>query len=88
MEDKGILVNVNRAPGHADSQGNEEADRLAEAATKDADKSNKASIVSTKQDITNATRTSATIIWQKQWDMSEVGRKYYNHHPQVKHKRK
>ncbi|CAG2208489.1 unnamed protein product [Mytilus edulis] len=67
-------------------EGNEQADRLAKAAAKEADNREEMSSITTKQDIKQAARTSVIKKWKTQWESSEVGRRFFNHHPDASKK--
>ncbi|CAG2201657.1 unnamed protein product [Mytilus edulis] len=81
LEQKGFSINIIWTPGHSDIEGNEQADRLAKAAAKEADNREEMSSITTKQDIKQAARTSVIKKWKTQWESSEVGRRFFNHHP-------
>ncbi|CAG2248778.1 uncharacterized protein [Mytilus edulis] len=81
LEQKGFSINIIWTPGHSDIEGNEQADRLAKAAAKEADNREEMSSITTKQDIKQAARTSVIQKWKTQWESSEVGRRFFNHHP-------
>ncbi|VDI14053.1 Hypothetical predicted protein [Mytilus galloprovincialis] len=86
LEQKGFIINIIWTPGHSDIEGNEQADRLAKAAAKEADNREEMSSITTKQDIKQAARTSVIKKWKTQWESSEVGRRFFNHHPDASKK--
>ncbi len=84
LRNKGIETEIHWTPGHAEVAGNEEADRLAKEAAKEAAEiTSDAHITYTKQDIRKAAKEHVNLIWQQRWDTSERGRFLYRFQPQV-----
>ncbi|CAG2208479.1 RNASEH1 [Mytilus edulis] len=88
LEQKGFIINIIWTPGHSDIEGNEQADRLAKAAAKEADNREEMSSITTKQDIKQAARTSVIKKWKTQWESSETCRRqqmYFGEIESVEH---
>ena len=73
IQSKGVQVDIRWTPGHAEIQGNEEADRLAKEASSMNEEDGTISHAEFKQ----AAKAHSMTTWQKQWDVSEKGRFLY-----------
>ena len=71
------------APGHAEIQGNEESDRLAKEASKEAESMTEENRTLSQAELMQAVKAHSLIAWQKQWDISEKGRFLYGLKPRV-----
>ena len=77
LENKGVAVQIEWTPGHAQIAGNEVADLLAkEGATNAADLDPELS-VTTFDDVKRAAHETAIKGWQHKWEISERGRHMY-----------
>ena len=61
-------------PGHAEIQGNEEADRLAKEASKEAESMSEDNRCISQSEFRQAVKAHGLIVWQRQWDVSDKGR--------------
>ena len=73
-------------PGHAEIQGNEEADRLAKEASKVAESMTEEDRTISQAEFRQAAKAHSLTAWQKQWDNSEKGRFLYGLKPRVSKK--
>jgi len=71
-------------PGHAEIQGNDEADILAKTAAIEAKELPPEDNVITLQDIKQSAHKSTLIKWQRRWDIGERGRELYEKEPRIK----
>ena len=86
IQNKGIQVDIRWTPGHADIQGNEEADRLAKEASKEAETMTDEDRTISQAEFKQAAKAHSMITWQKQWEVSEKGRFLYDLKPKVSKK--
>ena len=83
---KGIEVDIKWTPGHAEIKGNEEADRLAKEASKEAESMTEEDKTISQAEFRQAAKTHGLTTWQRQWDVSENGRFLYGLKPKVSKK--
>ena len=86
IQSKGIEVDIRWTPGHAEIQGNEEADRLAKEASKEAESMTEEDRTVSQAEFRQAAKAHSFTAWQKQWDVSEKGRFLYGLKPKVSKK--
>lgn len=82
---RGITTSILWTPGHANIQGNDEADLLAKQGAEEAKEMPPEENVITHQDVKKGVIKSTTTKWQRRWDISETGRALYDVQPDVKH---
>ena len=70
----------------AEIQGNEEADRLAKEASKEAESMTEEDRTVSQAEFRQAAKAHSLTAWQKQWDVSEKGRFLYGLKPKVSKK--
>ena len=80
-------MDISWAPGHTDIAGNEEADRRAKEAATEASKFKEGSSSTSMAEVNLASTQHIMSLWQRRWDIAEVGREYYKYIPQVTMKR-
>ena len=90
IKSKGIEVDIRCTLGHAEIQGNEEADtcRLTKEASKEAEsmtEEDRTTCIS-QAEFRQAAKAHSLTAWQKQWDISEKGRFLYGLKPRVSKK--
>ena len=85
LEKSGVSVELSWTPGHADIKGNEQADRLAKEAAKEAKEKEKFPVPSVISlgDVKEAAKKSGFVKWQEMWDNSEKGRHLFQFRPKV-----
>ena len=83
IQSKGVQVDIRWTPGHAEIQGNEEADRLAKEASKEAESMNEEDRTISHAEFKQAAKAHSMTTWQKQWDVSEKGRFLHELKPKV-----
>ena len=83
LEQSGVQVEINWAPGHSSIAGNEEADKLAKEAAHEASLFTDDRKTTSISDIKAASQAYTLSQWQRRWDTTEVGRNYYKYHPKV-----
>ena len=71
IKEKGIDVEIKWTPGHAEIKGNEEADRLAKEASKEAELMSDEGTCISQPELKQATKTHGLTVWQRQWDISD-----------------
>ena len=86
IQSKGIEVDIRWTPGHAEIQGNEEADRLAKEASKEAESMTEEDRTVSQAEFRQAAKAHSLTAWQKQWDVLEKGRFLYGLKPKVSKK--
>ena len=86
MENSGALVELSWTPGHADITGNEQADRLAKEAAKEAKEKEKLPAVISLSDVKEVAKNSGFVKWQEMWHNSEKGRHLFPFKPKVGYK--
>ena len=79
LEQSGVHVEINWAPGHSSIAGNEEADKLAKEAAHEASLFTDDRKTTSISDIKAASQAYTLSQWQRRWDTTEVGRTYYNY---------
>lgn len=84
LRSKGLGTNIIWTPGHANIDGNTEADLLAKNGAKEAQDLNPEDNIVTTQDIKQAARKSVVRKWQRRWEISERGRDLYDKVQNVK----
>ena len=83
---KGIEIDIKWTTGHAEIKGNEEADRLAKEASKEAESMTDEDKTVSQAKFKQAAKAHSLTTWQKQWDVSEKGRFLYGLKPKVTQK--
>jgi ribonuclease HI len=83
LESKGVTVNIDWTPGHAEIAGNEMADKLAKMASEEAKEMDKADSLVTQGILKSAARDSVMAKWQRQWDVADTGRRLHGFKPSV-----
>ena len=73
MGDKGIKIEINWTPGHAEIEGNEIADRLTKQGADEAEEMPDVTEAVTILDVKAAIRESGFEKWQKRWEASSTG---------------
>ena len=86
LEKSGVSVELSWTPGHADIKGNEQADRLAKEAAKEAKEKEELPPVISLGDVKEAAKKSGFVKWQEMWDNSEKGRHLFQFRPKVGYK--
>ena len=84
---KGIETEIKWTPGHAEIRGNEEADRLAKEASKEAESMSDENKYISLAEFKQAAKAHGLSMWQRQWDVSEKGRFLYGLKPKVNKKK-
>lgn len=84
LNQKGMEVQILWTPGHADIQGNDEADILAKTAAEEAKSLPPENNIITLPDVKNGAHKSTMQKWQRRWEISETGRDLYEKAPLVK----
>ena len=83
VKSRGIEVEIKWTPGHAEIKGNEEADRLAKEASKEAESMTEEDRTISQAEFRQAVKVHGLTAWQRQWDASEKGRFLYGLKPKV-----
>ena len=61
-------------PGHGEIKGNEEADKLAKEASKEAELMTDERTCISQPELKQAAKNHSLTVWQKQWNISDKGR--------------
>ena len=77
LKTKGMTTVISWTPGHANIQGNDEADLLAKQAAESAKDLSSDENIYTIQDVKGAAHKSIIRKWQRRWDIGETGRTLY-----------
>ena len=80
---KGIEVEIKWTPGQAEIEGNEEADRLAKEASKEAELMSDEGTCISQPELKQAAKTHGLTVWQRQWDISDKGTFLHQLKPKV-----
>ena len=83
IKGKGIDIEIKWTPGHAEIKGNEEADRLAKEASKEAELMTDEGACISQPELKQAAKTHGLTVWQRQWDISDKGRFLHQLKPKV-----
>ena len=83
---KGIEIDIKWTPEHAEIKANEEADRLAKEATKEAESMTGEDKTVPQAEFKQAAKAHSLTTWQKQWDLSKKERFLYGLKPKVTQK--
>lgn len=86
VRSNGIDTELIWTPGHANIEGNDIADKLANEAAEEAASLPEDSALVTQQDVIHAARKFVTHKWQKRWDNSNTGRTLFDYKPDVNSK--
>ena len=84
LEDKGIKIEINWTPGHAEIEGNEIADRLAKQGADEAEEMPEVTEAVTILDVKAAIRESGFEKWQQRWEASSTGRHLFEFRESVR----
>ncbi|MCW4346280.1 MAG: ribonuclease H family protein [Candidatus Thiodiazotropha endolucinida] len=86
LERVNVAVEISWSPGHANIQGNEQADKLAKEAAQEAKDKVDLPAAVTIGDVKSAASQSGIKKWQERWEKSETGRHLFTFRPFVTHK--
>ena len=84
LEDKGIKIEINWTPGHAEIEGNEITDRLAKQGADEAEEMPEVTEAITILDVKAAIRESGFEKWQQKWEASSTGRHLFEFRESVR----
>ena len=87
LQEAGTKVDINWAPGHSSIAGNEEANRLAKEAAHEASTFPEGSKSTSMADVKLASHVHIMTLWQRRWDLTEVGRVFDKYFPSIDTKR-
>ncbi|CAG2213469.1 unnamed protein product [Mytilus edulis] len=84
LRTKGMEICILWTPGHANIQGNDEADLLAKQAAEEATQLLPKNNIITLQDVKQGAHKSVMQKWQRRWELSDTGRDLFDITPNVK----
>ncbi|CAG2245647.1 unnamed protein product [Mytilus edulis] len=84
LRTKGMEICILWTPGHANIQGNDEADLLAKQAAEEATQLLPKNNIITLQDVKQGAHKSVMLKWQRRWELSNTGRDLFEITPNVK----
>ena len=87
LQETGTKVDINWAPGNSSIVGNEEADRLEKEVANDGSTFPEGSKSTSMADVKLASHTHIMTLWQRRWDLTEVGRVFYKYFLSIDTKR-
>ena len=74
IKKKGIEIDIQWTPGHAEIIGNEKADRFAKEASKEAESMTDEGAYLSQSELKQAAKAHGFTVWQHQWNLSVKGR--------------
>ena len=73
---RGIDIDIQLTPGHAEIKGNEEAYKLTKEASKEVESITDEGACISQSELKQAAKSHGLTVWQRQWNISEMGRFY------------